>query len=638
MRPGDRICQNSRNMETSPERPDRRARPNERRDRDVVLALAAIVGTGAIAYANSLDAPFQFDDRMNILDNPFIRWSELSAENVRWTLANAPHLPRPVAYLSFALNHWHGGYEVTGYHAVNVAIHLANACLVFALALVAQGLLATSSQRPAPSRRRCIALAATCGLLFAVHPIQTESVTYVVQRMTSLCTFFYLSSLLLYVRARRAPSGSARWGLVAAAVACGGLALGSKEIAITLPIAILLFDLWFFRDLHLGRGGWIALVVIAAALVAGFFATGGFEHLSYDWRPFTLRERLLTQPRVVVLYLSLLALPLPSRLNLNHDVSLSHSLLDPPSTLLCLVLLLGFFALGLALAPRRRLLSFSILWLFLHLALESGVLPLELAFEHRTYLPLAGALLAVPALLDRVAAARPAPVAFAVGLVVVALTAATLARNHTWRDDVRLWADTAAKSPGLARAQTNLASALTRANRVEEAIPVFERSLALDPDYAVTRLDFALALARIERREEAEQQLREALRIAPDLGRAHYFLGEARLRDGDVDAAAEHFRNALRLDPGFAIAHLRLGLVQLNRGALDEAALHFALGLRLDPALSLARNGLGAIAELRGQPEQALAHYAEAARIDPGLDAAVQNVERMRAHLGTRAE
>lgn len=550
------------------------------------LALAAICAVGGVAYARSFDVPFVFDDWNNITENPFIRWTQLDLESVRFTLSNTP-LSRPVSYLSFALNHLLGGYGVAGYHAVNLAIHLANGGLVLALARVTLGRLSTLRDQasPAPAPGALLWLALASALVFVAHPIQTQSVTYVVQRMNALCAFFYLAALLLFVRGRLAAPGPRRAAAWALALLCGALALGSKENAATLPFAVWLYDWYFLRDLRRERRADMLGVALVALCIVGFFARGGFALLDHGDRPFTLGERLLTQPRVIALYVSLIALPLPSRLNLVHDVAISRGLLEPPTTLVCLAALLALGVVAAALARRRRLASFAILWFLLHLAIESSVFPLELVFEHRSYLPLVGICLALTLPLARLAAWRPRLAIAATAGLVAALTAGTLVRNETWRSEVGLWTDAVEKSPLLPRAHMNLGVALARAGRHEEAIGRYERALALDPSVAGLHYDLSFSLAALGRADEAELQLDETLRLAPEHAGAQHLKGEAALRRGELEEAIERFRAALRANTRLALSHYRLGGALLARGELEEAGVHLQAAGRLDPQL-----------------------------------------------------
>jgi len=564
------------------------------------LALAAICAAGGVAYAGSFRAPFVFDDWNNILENPFVRWTRLDLDSLRFTLANAP-LSRPVAYVSFALNHWLGGYSTPGYHAVNLAIHLANGCLVYALALVTLSRLARlrGQASPAPPPEALPWLALASGLVFVVHPIQTQSVTYIVQRMNALCTLFYLAALLAFVRGRLATSTRRRVAAFGLSGLFAGLALGSKENAATLPFAAWLYDWYFLRDLERDRRANAALAAITALFAAGFFARGGAALLDHSARPFTLGERLLTQPRVIALYVSLILLPLPSRLNLAHDVSVSHGLLDPPTTLACLLALAASLALAVRWARPRRLASFAIVWFLLQLAIESSVFPLELVFEHRTYLPMVGVCLALGPPLGRLASARPSWAVAAAALLVAALGAGTWLRNETWSSEVGLWRDAVAKSPRLARAHTNLGVALARAGRHAEAVESYRRALALEPGSGEVHYDLFFSLQALGRADEAQQELDETLRLVPDHAGALDLEGEAAMRRGDLDLAIARFRAALRANTRLAPAYYQLGNALLARGDLEEAAVSLQAAGRLDPQLDASSRRAFAVASGR---------------------------------------
>lgn len=561
------------------------------------LALIAIVAVGGAAYANSFQAPFVLDDWNNIVENPFVRWTSLDLESVRFTIANAPLL-RPVAYLTFAANHWFGGYEVAGYHAVNLAIHLANACWVYALALLTLRRLPTLSQQrsPAPTQAGAPWLALASALVFVAHPMQTQSVTYVVQRMNLLCAFFYLGALYAFVRGRLAASTARAAGCFALSAVSFALALGSKENAATFPIAAWLYDWYFLRDLRRARRTLLALATVAVFFVAGFFARGGTALLDYSSRSFTLGQRLLTQPRVVLLYLSLIALPLPGRLNLAHDFAVSHGLLDPPTTLASLVALAAMVALAAALARRHRLASFAIAWFLLQLAIESSIFPLELVFEHRTYLPLVGVCLWLPLPLSALAAGRPRLAAAATAALVGALALGTFVRNETWKSEIDLWTDAVAKSPGLIRAHTNLGVALEHAGRHEEAIASYDRALALDPESAELHFDRVFSLRALGREDEAEAELDRVLALDPQHAGANHLKGEAALRRGDLGTAIAHLERAIAVNPRVAASHHLLGVAYLARGEIERAAPPLQAAARLDPRLGPAARRAFAVA------------------------------------------
>jgi Tfp pilus assembly protein PilF len=485
-----------------------------------------------------------------------------------------------------------------GFRLVNVAILIASAWLVGRLALA---LLARLRQPPPEPAARGIAWLAA--LLFVAHPLQIQSVTYIVQRMTSLAVLFTLAALLAFVRARESAARGPRWRWGALAIGLWLLAMGSKEIAITGPVAAWLLEWFFWRDLDPRFARWSALRLGLPLLLAGAAAYALQTHdigWGYAGKPFTPGERLLTELRVVVFYLSLFALPLPSRMNLLHDFALSRSLLDPPATLLALLTLIAVGVGAVLCARRAPLVSFGIAWCALQLVLESALLPVALAFEHRMALPLVGLCIGAAWAVFAACAMRPR-LALPIGLAwVAALGLATASRNALWSDEVAFWSDVAEKSPYVLAAQNNLGMALARAGRADEAEAASLRALALDPtDAEVLNNLGALALGRGER-AVAEQRFREALRYAPSHYRALFNLGMTLAEEGRVDEGIAYLEAALRVAPQEASLWNGLGGLELLRGNLDasEAALRHALAL--DPTLADAHANLERLRARRG--------------------------------------
>jgi tetratricopeptide (TPR) repeat protein len=623
----------------------------------VTLAIAFVVG---LLYSNTLGSPFVFDDSGNIVENRFIRMTQVGGSEL-YQAAFASRLDRPVAYLSFALNYYVGGYEVAGYHVVNIVIHGINGILVYLLALFA-------FRRHSGARELLAAwMALISALVFVAHPLQTQAVTYIVQRMTSLSVTFYLLALLLYIHGRLQAVRWRRWAFWGGGLVSWILALGSKEIAAVLPVAILLCEWAFFSGAGGGRtrrgiAYSAASVAILAVLVLVFIGENPVEKTlrTYVYRDFTMAERVLTEFRVVVLYLSLWLLPLPSRLNLLHPISLSRSLLEPVTTILSLLLVVGLVALALVFARKNRLASFCILWMLLHLMIESSVIGLELIFEHRMYLPSVGLAIVTSNLLF----AGPAPERvrrIAVSLLVIGLLGiATYFRNEDWRDKVTLWSDVIAKNPessrahdklgvalaaqgrlaeaiehyrealrldpGRPRIHNHLGLALHEQGRTDEAIPHFHAALRVDPTYAVAHNNLGNVFTNLEREEKALEHFSEAVRLDPDFVEAHYNLGIALARQGRTEDAARRFSEALRLWPDFAAAHNDLGLVLARQGRLDAAVREYAEALRFEPDYPEAHNNLGAVLAQQGRLDEAMRHYFAALRSEPTYAKAHNNL------------
>jgi tetratricopeptide (TPR) repeat protein len=554
------------------------------------LCLALIV---FLIYSNTLGSPFLFDDVHVIPDNRDIRLSNLTMDEITRAAFGGPSSYRPVAKISFALNYYFHRYNVLGYHLVNILIHITTGILLYLFVQMTLGIL---SRRSGYTFYNWIPF--FTALIWLVHPIQTQSVSYIVQRMNSMAAMFYILSLLLYGKARLTDNPKKKGFLFAACIISGLLSFGSKEIAATLPFFLFLYEWYFFKDLnrdwlkrHLLPIGGILLIL----LFVSFLYLGGnpFEKILADYKtyPFTLTERVLTEFRVVIYYISLLILPHPSRLNVDYDFSISHSLMDPTSTLLCLLLIAGLIGLALYRAKKGLLLSFAILWFFGNLVIESSVIGLDIIFEHRTYLPSMFVCLLVVTLMFRYIKPK--------GLSIGVLCAVTIIfslwayeRNGVWRDDMTLWADCSKKSPNKARPHTNLGVALWQRGKTKEAMEHYSIALRINPNYIDAHNNLGIILRRQGRLEEAATHFSAVLRIDPDYREAHNNLGNTFSGLGRFDNAIIHYKEALRIDPHDAIAHYNLGNVLGNQEKFKEARTHYEAAIRIKPDFPEARRNL----------------------------------------------
>jgi hypothetical protein len=333
-----------------------------------ILVLFFLMAAILLLYSNTFQSPFTFDDSQ-ILDNYFISQDEISLETLKFVPAMSPNKRRMLPNLSFALNYYFGNSDVTGYHLFNIIIHILVAFVLCLLAKTTLGLpgLANRFQRTGE-----IAFAAA--LFWAVHPLQINAVTYIIQRMTSMATLFFLLALLCYIKARISKDNSRRIILFIGATLLGVMALLSKENSGMLPVMILGYE-FFLLPGHdrKGQNRKKLLTITVGALVVFLLICWlflGNDPLSrvlggYGAREFTLGQRLLTETRIVIHYLSLLVLPLPGRLNLAYDYQLSTGLFIPPETLLAIICLIGLTY------KKDRLAAFAIFWLLGNLAVES---------------------------------------------------------------------------------------------------------------------------------------------------------------------------------------------------------------------------------------------------------------------------
>ena len=422
-----------------------------------------LVGTVVVFYLNSFRGVFQFDDYNVIVDNGSVHtWGSF--------LAGLPLGIRPLLKFTYTLN-WTSGLGLSGFHLVNVALHAANAVFLFFLA----------SRVGSPFISRFAALLPA--LLFAVHPVQTEAVTYVSGRSVSLMAFFYLGSLLAYLRGRERGS---RLLLYLASPFLFLLAVASKEVALTLPFAMILCE-----AARRERDGWKEVLRaqaahwgLLAALAVFLLAHAGYARLieaCFDIRG--AADNLLTQIHGIGYLLSRLAIPYA--LNIDPDLPVFSP--GSPIPLPEVLLLAALLAAGIVGLKNRSVAGFGVLWFFLHLLPTNSFIPrLDVANDRQLYLASWGLFMAVAAGADFLRGKWGAWRATAVAAVLVlALGVLTVSRNMAYRSEVALWEDTVRKSPGKARAWNNLGYAYQQAGRVPDAEAAYLRALRIDPGYAL---------------------------------------------------------------------------------------------------------------------------------------------------------
>ncbi len=575
-------------------------------------------GLGALLYANTLDAPFYFDDLGSVLRNVHIRASGITLPEMRQAANESRLNTRPLANISFALNYYVHQYQLTGYHLVNIAVHVLTGLF---LALLFR-LILRSPALEARYGRHADALALAAAILWFVNPVHTQSVTYIVQRMNSMAAMFYVFSLVLFLRGRRMGAGRPAWPWLAGSAVAGLLALATKEIAVTLPFMMFLCEWYFWQDLNrawLRRSIPVILAMLVFAGLAGVLFLGGNPLAGilggYEIRDFTLSERLLTQLRVVVYYLGLLAYPAPSRLCLDYDFGLSRSFLDPPTTAISGLALLLLAASAFAFARRARLFSFAVVWFGGNLLLESSVIPLEIIFEHRTYLPsMFLALLAVAAGYRLIAEKRIAIVLLA-GIIGL-FSYWTVSRNEMWRDPLRFWADGVEKSPNKSRPHSNLSVALRKSGQWERAFAEATVALRLAPQSFQNHGYLGDLYADKMMWGQAEAEYLQAIRLNPDSAKVYERLGNISVAQQKFAEAAEFYQKTISLSPGSVRARANLASILALQGRELEAIAEFERARDLSPENSDILFNLGLAYEKIGRNREAEQAFAEALRIN----------------------
>ena len=608
--------------------------PASAETRLTLFCVAALLLAGVLAYYNSFSGPFLFDDFASIVDNRTIRklwplWEALSPPGTGAGVTN-----RPVVNYSFAINYALGGLDVRGYHAVNLAIHLGAALVLF-------GIVRRTLRQPVMRPRfgdQALSIAFVSALVWLLHPLQTESVTCAVQRTESLMGLFYLLTLYAAIRAMESPRP--RGWQFAAFVAClAGMA--SKEVMVTAPLMVLLYDRTFVAGTF--RAAWqrrkwsyfslAATWILLAWLVVGMGhgdrgGAGGFTSKLSWW------GYLLTQSEGIVWYLKLSLWPHPLVLDYGSYVAANLAVIVPCFALVAILVIATVVAVG-----RWPVWGFVGAWFFAILAPSSSVLPLatQTLAEHRMYLPLAGVI--------ALAVVGSYPLSGRRGLVVATILAIgfgalTIRRNSDYRSALAIWTDTVAKRPDNARAYLGLADGLLEAGRTVEAISTYEQALRTKPDYALAHNNLANALAGLPgRRPEALGHYEQALQVKPDFALAHNNLAnELAKLPGRLQEALPHYQRALRIEPDFAEAHNNLAnaLAKLP-GCLPEALEHYERALRIKPDFVEAHNNLAnALAKLPGRLPDAVAQYEQALRIEPDNAVAHNNLANVLAKLPGR--
>jgi hypothetical protein len=359
-----------------------------------LVAIGLIAGVALLAYSNTFHVPFQFDDRPNITQNPNVQIKVFAWDRVERLIKNTyKESIRIFSYFTLALNYYFGGFNVFGYHLVNFLVHVASGIFLYWFLMLTFNLPFLREKYGPISYK----VALFSSLIFISHPIETQSVTYIVQRMASMGGMFYLLSLVLYVKGRLS-TGRPRVLYFAGMGLSFLLGVFSKENVAILPLFIALYEFYFFQNLDLSPKG----RKILSSLVGALFILGAFGFIiwggryinviieGYEYRTFTMSERVLTQSRIVLYYLTLLVFPHPSRLNLDYDFPISKTILDPPTTLISILIIAGLMGYSIWSARKKPVLSFFILWYFGNLVIESSIFPLEMVYEHRLYLPAVG--------------------------------------------------------------------------------------------------------------------------------------------------------------------------------------------------------------------------------------------------------
>ena len=553
-----------------------------------------VIATGLLAYHNSFTGAFVHDDFGSIPENPTIRhlwpiWPSLSPPHRGGLTVEG----RPLINLSLAINYALGGYNVWSYHALNLTGHILAGLTL--LGIVRRTLL----QPPLRERFGVAAneLALATAVLWTVHPLQTESVTYIIQRAESIMGLFYLLTLYCFIRGAESVRRGVWYGLSVTACALG---MASKEVMMSAPLMVLLYDRAFLSGSvrEAWRRRWpLYLGLSATWILLGFLLASGqipvtsmtAQRIGRAWWQY-----LATEPGVILYYLRLSVWPHPLCMDYRWPIARTWMSILPPTVVV--LILLGAVVWTLR---RNSAWGFVGAWFFLILAPSSSFVPLlDPIYEHRMYLSLAAVVSLVVLGLYSLIGRRSLVV-----FLVVAIGLGFL----TWRRNQNYGSNT----------DSNLGVALQKAGRVQEAIVHYEEALRAAPDDATAHYNLGTALEEAGRVPEAIAHWEQAVQIRPDFVEAHDNLGVALVHSGRVPEAIAHYEQALRIKPDFARSHYNLGVALTRLGKATEAIGHFEQALRINPDYAEAHGNLGVALERAGRVPEAIVHYERALQIKP---------------------
>jgi tetratricopeptide (TPR) repeat protein len=608
------------------------ARPNSRQDSfldrwGVLLASAIIVLAASVAYYNSFTVPFIADDRDAIARSTSIRhWG-----TALFPPANAATGGRPFLNLTYAFNYALGGLDTWGYHAFNLLVHTLAGLTLF-------GVVRRTLQRPAlrqqfgPSE---LPLALSAAVLWTVHPLLTQAVTFISERAESLMGLFYLLTLYCFIRSADETGGrqeargesplvlrplaSRLWPL--ASVFTCLLGTLTKEPMVTAPVLVLLYDRVFFAGsfrralqwrwpCYLGLAGTWPLL---ACLMTGLGHRGAGYGAGVTWWQYGL-----TSCRSIALYLKLAIWPHPLVFDYGSKAAIVQNAAEiaPQALILTLLLAATLFALW-----RRPAIGFAGAWIFIILAPTSSVVPViyQPTAEYRAYLPLAGVVVLISLVLYCILGKR--------SLILFAIMAAvlgglTIRRNDDYRSEEAILRDTIAKCPNNDRAHNNLGNILAGApEHLADAIAEYEAALRANPRMVEAHNNLGNALVNLPgRMPDAIAQYETSLQIDPNSAEAHYDLASALVDlPGRLSDAITHYEAAVRLEPNWAEIHNNFGYALTKApGRLPDAVAQFETAVQLDPNSPKGHKNLGnALLDLYGRVPDAIAQFEIAAQLDP---------------------
>ncbi len=595
-------------------------------------AFILIAVIGILAYANSFQNTFQFDDGYHIIETNKIKSMDNVLKASHWKdISN-----RPLAFFTLAVDYKladkdaAGTPGVTGFHITNLIFHILAGFMAFLLALEIMSLSVFKKNKIISDYGVLIAFFTAA--IFIAHPIQTQAVTYIIQRMAVMAGFFYMGAVLLYLKGRKSQLDKKQlkawkpYAFYAGAFIAGILGFLSKQNAITFPLAFILVEILFIRndEQKIDR----KFLTIFASAVGVIIAFGiAINGLPAEYDKISRSEYLFTQFRVIIKYWQLMFLPIGQHLDYYWRVSTTLWGWPELTSLAAILLTIG---LAVWLFMKKWFIaSFAIFWFYLTISLESSIIPIrDVIFEHRLYMAVFGFGFAISYIAFYFLSKRKAiyPVV-ALSLLTVIYIGASLNRNSVWKNPYTLWSDSVKKSPKRERAwywlatyymsEKDMENAMKcydtsikcnpgfplayngrgnlkkESNDLKGAIVDYDKAIKLDPAYITAYYNRGITYAALNKLKNAIADYDKSVQLGNKTSAVYYNRGNAKRRDKQYKAALEDYNVAVRLDPRHSLSYFNRGLTKAAMKNHEDAIKDIDIAIKLDPKNHLFYNGKG---------------------------------------------
>jgi Tfp pilus assembly protein PilF len=627
-------------------------------------AIILIAVIGIIAYANSFNNSFQFDDGYHIIDGTKIKNMDNVLKISHWQgIGN-----RPFSFLTLAIDYKladkdkSGRPDSTVFHISNLLFHILAGFFAFLLTLEIMSLSIFKKNKVITENKIFIAL--FTAFIFVAHPIQTQAVTYIIQRMAVLAGMFYMWSVLLYIRGRKIHleiKSNTNWkpyAYYAGAFIAGFLSFLSKQNGITFLLAFILVEILFIRNEQLKIDRKFLIVFSSAVFVIiaiGLLIKG----IPAEYEKISRSQYLITQFRVMAKYWQLLFLPVNQHLDYYFRISNG---LNGITEILGLLLHLGIIAFGVILFRKKWMIaSFGIFWFYLTLSVESSIIPIrDVIFEHRLYTTVLGFGFAISYLVFYYLRSKKAvyPV-IALSLLTVVYIGASLNRNSVWKNPYTLWSDSVKKSPKRERAWYWLATYHMEQKDMENAMKCFDKSvecnpifplayngrgnlkketgdmsgalkdydmaIKLDPRYVAAFYNRGIVYAATEKLEKAIKDYDKSIELGNKSSTVYYNRGNAKRRNRNFEAAIKDYNTSIKIDPYNPLAYFNRGLTNAKLNKHEEAITDIDRAIKLDPKNHLFYNGKGVSQISLNKYTEAVDNFSKSIMLNPDFGQAYYN-------------